>query len=376
MLTIFGLILLGSATLCSALLCWLVRGAARHFNFVDEPGERKIHSKPIALGGGIAFFLTVTAIVAGCVIFGFCQARNGISPWLPQLVKNHVPRLAGQAWLALYVLAGGAVMFMLGLLDDLWLLRPSCKLAVQALVAAALWTVSSRLRLTAFVGLNSISFVYTVLWIVGITNTFNLLDNMDGLSAGVAAIASLVFIVVAAMTQQYFLAAVLLVFAGSLLGFLVFNFPPATLFMGDAGSMFIGYILATLTILFTFYMPGQGASPIPALLIPLVILAVPIYDTVSVVIIRMAAGKPIFAGDKNHFSHRLVALGMGHRAAVLTIYLVTLCTGLLAPLLLRLASASLLVMANVVVMLLLIWLLEHAGRTGRQNSRNSQGNSP
>ena len=371
MLIILGLILIVSAALSSTLLCWLVRGIARRVNFVDRPGERKIHTEPIALGGGAGFFVTTVLIILGGVIFAVLQ-RDGAATWLPDVLRHHIPAIIDRANLLFYVLGGAAVLFLVGLLDDIWQLSPWIRLVVQAGVAAVLWLASDELRVTVFVGADWLSFTYTVLWIVGITNAFNLLDNMDGLSAGVGFVASAMFLVVAIITQQYFLAAMLLVFSGSLLGFLLFNFPPASLFMGDAGSTFIGYMLGTLTILFTFYMPERGHNPVSAIVVPLVILAVPLYDTISVVCIRLASGKPVFDADKNHFSHRLVVLGMGKRAAVLTICIVTLCTGLLAPLLLKLEiSMSLLVLANVFVMLVLVWLLEHAGRRGRADS---QGN--
>jgi UDP-GlcNAc:undecaprenyl-phosphate GlcNAc-1-phosphate transferase len=369
MLILLGLTLLISAVVISALLCGIVRGIARRARFVDEPAERKIHTEPIALGGGIGFVATTGLIVMGGTLFAILQGDGEAAAWLPDLIRRHIPAIIDRSGLVFYVLGGAAVLFLVGLMDDLWQLSPWVRLAVQAAVAAVLWFACEELRVTVFMGADWVSFVYTVLWIVGMTNAFNLLDNMDGLSAGVAVIASAMFLVVAILTQQYFLAAMLLVFAGSLLGFLVFNFPPASLFMGDAGSTFIGYMLGTLTILFTFYSRGSGHNPVSAIVVPLVILAVPLYDTISVVAIRLASGKPIFGADKNHFSHRLVALGMGTRAAVLTIYLVTLCTGLLAPLLLRLEiGMSLLVFGNVFVMLVLVWLLEHAGRRGRDNS--------
>lgn len=372
MLILTGLVLLVSAFLASTILSCAVRAVATRLNFVDAPGARKVHARPIPLGGGIAFFVTLTAIVGGGALFALWQADVGPASWLPELLQRHLPGLAKRAPLAFFVLAGGAVMFLLGLIDDLRGLSPWSRILVQALVAVALCAASDKLRITAFVDVRWISYVYTTFWIVGITNAFNLLDNMDGLSAGVAVVASGVFLVLAVLTGQYFLAATLLVFIGALLGFLLFNFPPATLFMGDAGSTFIGYMLGVLTVLFTFYMPELGHNPVSSIVTPLVILAVPIYDTASVVIIRLHARKPVFEGDKNHFSHRLVALGMTPRAAVITIYLVTLCTGLLAPLLLRLSMGmATLVFLNAALMLVLIWLLEHTGRRG-QNQRNGQ----
>ncbi len=371
MLIILGSILVVLATLTSALLCWLMRGIARRANFVDRPGERKIHTEPIALGGGGGFFATTVLMILAGLLFAVLH-RDGAATWLPDVLRRNMPDIINRSGLVFYVLGGGAVLFLVGLMDDIWQLSPWIRLIVQAAVAATLWFASDELRVTAFSGNEWLSLTLTVLWIVGMTNAFNLLDNMDGLSAGVGVVASAMFLVVAIVTQQYFLAAMLLVFAGSLLGFLIFNFSPASLFMGDAGSTFIGYMLGTLTILFTFYMPDRGYNPLSAIVVPLVILAVPLYDTISVICIRLARGKPVLGADKNHFSHRLVVLGMGKRTAVVTIYILTLCTGLLAPLLLKLdEEMSLLVFANVLVTLMLVWLLEHAGRRGRADS---QGN--
>jgi UDP-GlcNAc:undecaprenyl-phosphate/decaprenyl-phosphate GlcNAc-1-phosphate transferase len=372
MLLILGAVLLTCGFICSTLLCGVGRSIARRLNFVDHPSEeRKIHTKPIALGGGIGLLLTLVLLAGGGTLLAVVQQQSGVWSALPQLVRDHIPQIASGSREVFYILAGAVVIALLGFLDDLFHLSPITRLAVQALVATLLCVSSDELRVTAFVGNRGVSLIYTVAWIVGITNAFNLLDNMDGLSAGVGTIAAMMFIVVAIITQQYFLAALLLVFAGSLCGFLVYNFPPASLFMGDAGSMFIGYMLSVLTIRFTFYMPGAGMNPMSAMLVPLVILAVPLYDTLSVAAIRVSQGRSIFSGDRNHFSHRLVELGMSKRSAVLTIYLTALCTGVLAPLLLHLSTGmSLLVFANVALMLILIWLLEHVGR----RSLNGEGN--
>ncbi|MFW6125247.1 MAG: MraY family glycosyltransferase [Pirellulales bacterium] len=366
MLWLTGLILLVAAFLVSVILCAVIRRTARRLGFVDRTGHRKLQERPVALGGGVGLFLTT----AGIVVAGMALAHSGglleSLPWLPAVIREHLPDIVQRTEVVLFVLGGAAVMFALGFMDDVRPLSPWTRLAVQVLTAGLIWMFSEELRLTAFVAHKGVSLTYTILWVVGITNAFNLLDNADGLSAGVAAIASLAFLVVAALTHQFFVAALLSVFIGSLAGFLVFNFPPASLFMGDAGSMFVGYVVAVVAILLTYYIPGHGHNPLGAMLAPVVILAVPIYDTLSVVVIRLSQGRSIFSGDRNHFSHRLMELGMRKTSAILTIYLVTLCTGLLAPLLLWVKPVlSLLILANVALMLVLIWLLEHAGRRGR-----------
>src|SRR5439155_4007557 len=171
------------------------------------------------------------------------------------------------------------------------------------------------------------SVVVTICWIVAITNAFNFLDNMDGLSAGVAAVATTAFLITALSIGQWFVAASLALLLGALLGFLCFNFPPARIFMGDSGSLVIGFLLGVLTVRTTFLPPEkQWAAGWYAVFAPVIVLAVPLYDLAVVSLIRLMRGKSPFVGDTNHFSHRLVARGMSRRTAVLCLYLITAAT--------------------------------------------------
>jgi UDP-GlcNAc:undecaprenyl-phosphate GlcNAc-1-phosphate transferase len=208
----------------------------------------------------------------------------------------------------------------------------------------------------------------SVLWIVGLVNSFNMLDNMDGLSAGVAAIAAA--ILAAALLQmpapgaaepQLFVAGFLLVLTGALAGFLWHNHSPARIFMGDAGSYFIGFCLAIATIMATF--AGEG-RPRHAILAPLCVLAIPLYDTASVIIIRLRQGRSPFVGDKSHLSHRLVDRGLSKRAAVWTIYLASLTCGLGALVLPQVNTTGAVVIVSMTVCVIaLIAILEFAGRS-------------
>ena len=173
---------------------------------------------------------------------------------------------------------------------------------------------------------DALDVVVTLLWIVGMTNAFNLLDNMDGLSAGVALVASAVFLVNAWVLGEFFISLLLLAFIGSLLGFLFYNYNPASVFLGDCGSLFIGYVIASLTLLERYV--SHASSTLFPVLMPVLVLAVPIMDTATVILIRLREGRPIYVGDRRHLSHRLVALGFSPRTAVLFIYLVTLSLGL------------------------------------------------
>ena len=171
----------------------------------------------------------------------------------------------------------------------------------------------------------------TILWICAITNAFNFLDNMDGLTAGVAAICTLAFVVTAVLIGQWFVAGMLVLLLGALVGFLCFNFSPASIFMGDSGSLVVGMLLGCLTVRPEYLPAGKSLEEgWYTLLTPLVVLALPLYDMLVVSIIRLRNGKSPFVGDTNHFSHRLVRRGMSRRTAVLCIWLVTAATSIAA----------------------------------------------
>ncbi|MBI5366210.1 MAG: undecaprenyl/decaprenyl-phosphate alpha-N-acetylglucosaminyl 1-phosphate transferase [Planctomycetes bacterium] len=309
----------------------LARAAARRAGFVDEPGERKIHQHPVALGGGVAIFAgAVLPLVAAAGAILWLSAA-GVPAWLPEGVARHLPGARSSLAKLGGIGLGALALFVVGIIDDHRGLSARIKLAVQLVVALGL--VASGVRLSLFLddrpGGTLLSGAVTVLWMVGMTNAFNLLDNMDGLCAGVASVASGVFAAIALLTGQLFIAACLLCLLGACLGFLAYNKPPATIFLGDAGSLFIGYALAVLSILFTYYRYEAGYS-LYSVLVPFFILAVPAYDTLSVMAIRIANGRSIMQGDTNHLSHRLVRLGLSRGGAVLLIDILTLSTGLSA----------------------------------------------
>jgi UDP-GlcNAc:undecaprenyl-phosphate GlcNAc-1-phosphate transferase len=280
---------------------------------------------------------------------------------LDEALRVHLPGAMTKLPQLAAVLAGGLAMCLLGLVDDRRRLNPFLKLVVQLVVASGV--AAAGVRVTVFLHGEVPGAVLTVLWIVGLTNAFNFIDNMDGLSAGVAFIISAIFFAVAMTSGQLFIAAALAPFAGALLGFLPFNLSPASIFMGDAGSLFVGYFLAVLSVLFTFYS-GPVASFRPFVL-PLIIFAVPVYDAVSVTIIRLGEGRSPFTGDRRHLSHRLVALGLSERLAVGAIHLLTLGIGLAATLLYLTESRTgeVIALAQTVVLLALVVVLERAIRS-------------
>jgi UDP-GlcNAc:undecaprenyl-phosphate GlcNAc-1-phosphate transferase len=321
----------------------------------------------------IALGLIVPLAVGHALVGVLMAAREGSAAWqwaaaipVPSILGTHLGGLwqqAGRLWM---VIAGGMVLSALGLADDKWGLDWRIRLGTETAVAGAM--VAMGFRMSLFIDVPWLTAVISVVWIVGLINSFNMLDNMDGLSAGVAAIAALLLTAVMLSAPdpetrgpQLFVAGWLLVLAGSLLGFLWHNRPPARLFMGDCGSYLVGYSVAMATITATF--AGKDVLNRHAILAPLCVLAVPLYDTITVVLIRLQAGKSPFEGDRNHFSHRLVDLGLSKGQAVLFIYLTTTTTGLGALVLYQVdVYGAIVIILLVAFVLVLIAILETTAR--------------
>ena len=336
----------------------LMRRLAPRLGLVDMPSSRKVHVEPTPLGGGIAMFVALWLTIGAVVAISHAADVDALSePW-SGLAAFIVENTRSIIW----IFGGAIVLGVVGLIDDLRGLSPWLRLGAQVAVAVSLAVFDKQL-ITLFISNFYVCAAITVLWIVGITNTFNLLDNMDGLSGGVAFIVSALLMVVALQTQQddrLLLAVFMAVMMGATGGFLIFNFPPAKIFMGDAGSTLLGYMLAVTTINTTYYEPGKPLYPV---VVPLLIMAVPIFDTLSVVIIRISEGRSPFEADKNHFSHRLVALGMTTRRAVVTIYLIAAAVGLGATVVYHATTyGMLIVLIQAAVIFAVIALLEKSGR--------------
>ena len=338
------LIFIAACFLPSLLVAALTTAAMRKISpmvgLIDRPAARKVHRTPTPLGGGVGIVLGVILPMGLAHLAVWLMVRN--PSWQPegfaQLGVNWQGALAESPKLWA-ILAGGVVLSVMGLWDDLRNLPWLPRLAVQFLVAAGL--VAFGVRGTVFVPLPWIGYALTVLWIMVLVNSFNFLDNMDGLSSGIALAASLLFAAVMLTLPgepRWLVGGMMLVLAGALAGLLLHNWSPARIFMGDSGSYFIGLLMACLTVVGTFYQEDLGSRHV--ILAPLCILAVPLYDFCSVVLIRLSQKRSPFQPDKSHFSHRLVELGLKPRNAVLTIHLATLTTGLGALLLYRVADWS------------------------------------
>ncbi|GIK19169.1 MAG: undecaprenyl/decaprenyl-phosphate alpha-N-acetylglucosaminyl 1-phosphate transferase [Leptolyngbya sp. PLA2] len=339
---------------------------------IKEPPRRVPNTGGIAIFAGIA--LPMLAGLALLVPLGRAsnlewQEEPGL---IPVALWEHLPGIAQQAPLALGLIGALAALHLLGLVDDRRPLGPWIKLVVMLGAAGAIVVFTDTRLLTALdahVGGTWLSIALTILWIAVVTNAMNFIDNMDGLCAGVASVAGACFLAAALLSGQWFVAATLALLVGSCLGFLAFNRPPARIFMGDAGSLVIGFLLGFLTVRTTYY-DADAAGGWYAVFMPLVVLAVPLYDFISVTIVRLRHGRSPFVGDLNHFSHRLVRRGLGKPAAVAVICGLTGVTGLSGIMLASLAPwQALLVGVQCAVILLVVAAFEYA--SARRNGNDA-----
>ena len=291
---------------------------------VDIPKDnRRMHTKPMPRFGGMAIFIGITAallvviFVAEPMLDGYMVA-HGKNAWFDQPMDK--------MW---GLILGGVLIYALGVVDDLKNLPAKVKFAGQIVCAAVVWGFGIRISFVSFWFItdhlffgNAISFIITILWIVGITNTVNLIDGLDGLAAGTSGIASLCLAYTAYIHGSYLAALAFLAIAGGALGFLRFNFHPAKIFMGDGGSLFLGFMLATVSIIGT-----AKSSTVIALIAPVLVLWVPIFDTAYAILRRLANHRPIMEADKGHLHHRLMAAGFGQRRSVLSLYGVSAIMG-------------------------------------------------
>ncbi|RUA15935.1 MAG: undecaprenyl/decaprenyl-phosphate alpha-N-acetylglucosaminyl 1-phosphate transferase [Clostridia bacterium] len=277
----------------------LAKRLAMRTNMVDRPAQRKLHVTPTPLLGGLAIY---AAVIAALLLMDD---------------KFFVHQAAG-------IVIGASLISFLGLWDDRMPLPAGIKLLGQVLPVIVLLVTGVRIAIFHSAALNVI---LTLIWVLFITNAVNFLDNMDGLSAGVSAMASAYFVLLAALSGQYLVGALAAALLGACIGFLVYNFNPASIFMGDTGSLFLGFVLAAVGIKLRF------PTNVPAVtwMIPALVLGVPILDTSMVIVSRLRRGKnPFTTPGKDHLSHRLTLMGYTRREAVLSLYLLGSIFGMIA----------------------------------------------
>lgn len=275
----------------------LFKLAAYKTGAVDIPNQRKVHNEPMPRLGGLAVYLgfMVTALL-------FVEITDPV----------------------VGLLLGGTIILLLGVADDVWGISPKIKLLGQ--VFAALVAIAFGIQIQSLsnpfdglIFLGALSVPITVFWVVGITNAVNLIDGLDGLASGISAIALFTFSYIAFINEQPVVSLLALLLASCTMGFLRYNFYPAKVFLGDSGSMFLGFNIACLAVFGLL----KGVT-LTTLLTPLIILAVPICDTFFAIVRRKWKHQPIFKADKKHFHHRLLSKGLSHWQAVLVIYFISL----------------------------------------------------
>jgi len=292
------IVLAGFCTLLLGVVLTLIaRAVSPRVGLVALPRQDRWHSRPTPMLGGVAIY---AAFVIGFFAFA--------------------PKLPG----AYVILAAATLLLLTGLVDDAIHIKPYVKLVLQMIAASTLVFFGLHLPWGNYEWIND---VLTIFWLVGITNAINLLDNMDGLAGGISLISSVFLAITFLINGQMSTAILPVLLGGAVLGFLVFNFKPASIFMGDSGSMFVGFTLAGTALLAE---TGRFRSLTSVLLTPVLILMIPIFDTCFVTIARKVSGRPISRGGRDHTSHRLVALGISERRAVLMLYLFAAVCGVLA----------------------------------------------
>lgn len=287
---------------------------------VDIPSDsRRMHTKPMPRFGGMAIFIGTMLSICWMTWYGWPMLEEELQQMGAIILDQNVNHMLG-------VLLGGALIYILGVIDDLKGMPAKVKFLGQALIACVPYAFGIRIQFVTnhfgsmfgdthsyFPGI--VCFFITIIWIVGITNTVNLIDGLDGLASGVASISSLCLAYTAYIHGSYLPALAMLALAGGALGFLPYNFHPAKIFMGDGGSLFLGFMLSTLSIV----GPVKSAT-IMAVIIPVLVLGLPIFDTAFAILRRLVNHRPIMEADKGHLHHRLMAAGMGQRRTVLTLY--------------------------------------------------------
>lgn len=333
----YATIYLGS-TLLALVITPLVILVARHLKVVDAADIRKVHSRSIPRIGGVAIFASVMCLMVPLL---FLQNVIGDS------VRNILLRL-------IVVFSAATFIFIVGLIDDIKGLRARIKFFTELIAAIAVCAIGIRIKSVAVADWLRLDFGWfswplTILWITGITNAVNLSDGLDGLAAGISAVACAVIAIFAIYSGQIVMAIIMLALLGSLTGFLFYNFNPAKVFMGDCGSLFIGFTISTSSV-----MCSTKSPTLIGLALPLLALGIPVFDTLSAISRRFLERRSLFSPDRQHFHHKLLNMGLAQRQVVILAYVVTLLTAGLGMFMMATHDINTLIVFGCILLLLLL----------------------
>ena len=324
----------------SLILTPAIIALAKRYELFDRTEARKVHSGRIARIGGLAIFISMMCMV-------------GAAYFLPNKIGGNFHQFGVKI---LAMLGGATIIFITGLIDDIKSVKTWIKLLTQTAAAIMVCAFGIRIEVIKVPDLFSLNFgifswPFTILWIVGVTNAVNFIDGLDGLAAGICAIACGTIAALAAYFNQAVLCVMMLALAGSLTGFLFFNFNPAKIFMGDCGSLFLGFIIATATVMCT-----AKSQAMVGFALPLLAMGIPIFDTLFIMLNRFGDKKPVYMPDREHFHHRLLKLGLKHRHITVLAYAVTLlATGAGVFIMAARSVKSIIMFVSILVLIVLIF---------------------
>ncbi|HBM16619.1 MAG TPA: hypothetical protein DD381_09805 [Lentisphaeria bacterium] len=344
--------------LLSLLFTPVFKRIAVRINLVDIPSKErhKNHAKIIPLMGGAAMCMAwLITIIAGFIVPLFIRES------IPQYITGDISGIFMTQKRIIIIALGALCMTFLGFLDDKRPMRARSKLAWQFIISAFV-VIFADIKVSLFLDSEILTWGITIFWILLIVNALNFFDNMDGLAVGIAGIAFFFFTIIAIIFKHYFIASFSASGLGVSMGFWFYNKSPASIFMGDSGSHFLGFILAVTGAMATYYQQGITQSEL-AVFIPIFVLAIPLFDLLSVVIIRLRIKKPIYIGDNNHISHRFTKMGMTRKTAVTCVHLLSIIISLsVLPLLWGDRYTATVCLIQACVILLLVSVLQYAAK--------------
>jgi len=351
----FGLVAFGGAMAVSAALMPIARRVAQAAGLVAEVRPDRLHTGPRPYGGGLAMADTLTLVIGGAWLMGLYAPLDWLPGWLPEAIRPH---LEARTPLLLRLAFGGLVFFIIGMLDDRYRLPALGKFLLQAM-GAALGVVGFGISATAWMEPAWLGQAASILWVLAVVNAYNMFDHADGMAASVGVVAFGALAIGQMMMGELFVPGVALAAAGALAGFLIYNFPPAKLFMGDAGSHLMGYLYAALAMVARYYFPEKGTTRW-VVLVPVLIFSVPLLDMALVLLARVMRGRNPFIGDAtNHLAHRMLARGVRPWVPVLWAAGLTVVAGAGATLGYLPASLRLLALPSILMVLAAMPHLRH-----------------